>query len=44
MTLAHVQLACRFSKPQAAIDMMRHIKQLFDPHGILNPYKLLPPP
>jgi len=32
----------RFSKPPAAIDMMRRIKGLFDPAGILNPYKLLP--
>ena len=34
---------CRFSKPQAAIDIMRQIKQVFDPNGIMNPYKLLPP-
>lgn len=36
-------MRCRFSKPKAAIDMMRLIKQLFDPSGIMNPYKLLPP-
>jgi len=27
----------------AALDLMRGIKQLFDPNGILNPEKLLPP-
>jgi len=31
-----------FSKPQPAIDLMKKIKALFDPHGILNPYKVLP--
>ena len=31
------------SKSAAAIALMRGIKQQFDPHGILNPYKMLPP-
>lgn len=29
------------SKSQNAIDVMKSIKQLLDPHGILNPYKVL---
>eukprot|EP00088_Acartia_fossae_P052598 TRINITY_DN5947_c0_g1_i1.p1 TRINITY_DN5947_c0_g1~~TRINITY_DN5947_c0_g1_i1.p1 ORF type:complete len:501 (-),score=84.31 TRINITY_DN5947_c0_g1_i1:45-1547(-) len=31
-----------FSKSAAAINLMRKIKQEMDPHGILNPYKVLP--
>ncbi len=31
-----------YSKPAPAIDVMRQVKRLFDPHGILNPYKVLP--
>lgn len=31
-----------YSKPQPAIDLMKKIKHLFDPNGILNPYKVLP--
>jgi len=31
-----------FSKSQSAIEQMRRIKALFDPQGILNPYKVLP--
>ncbi|XP_055846275.1 D-2-hydroxyglutarate dehydrogenase, mitochondrial isoform X1 [Episyrphus balteatus] len=30
-----------FSKTQNAIDMMKNIKHLLDPNGILNPYKVL---
>jgi D-2-hydroxyglutarate dehydrogenase len=32
-----------FSKSAEAIDMMRQLKTLMDPNGILNPYKVLPP-
>ena len=32
-----------FSKSQPAIGAMQQIKQVFDPHGIMNPYKVLPP-
>jgi D-2-hydroxyglutarate dehydrogenase len=31
-----------YSKSAEAIDLMRKLKQLMDPHGILNPYKVLP--
>ncbi len=31
-----------FSKSPAEISMMRKIKDLWDPNGILNPYKVLP--
>jgi len=31
-----------FSKSKMMVKYMKHIKQLFDPHGILNPYKVLP--
>ncbi|KAI9635717.1 uncharacterized protein MKK02DRAFT_36818 [Dioszegia hungarica] len=30
-----------YSKNQTSIDMMRKIKQLFDPKGLLNPYKYI---
>ncbi|KAJ2517247.1 D-lactate ferricytochrome c oxidoreductase [Coemansia sp. RSA 1939] len=30
-----------YSKPPAMIDYMKRIKTLFDPNGILNPYKVL---
>jgi len=30
-----------YAKPPAAIDAMRHIKQLFDPHNLMNPGKVL---
>lgn len=33
-----------YSKSALAIERMRQIKRLFDPKGILNPYKYLPPP
>lgn len=32
-----------YSKSPEAVAMMRQIKRLMDPHGILNPYKVLPP-
>ncbi|KII93262.1 hypothetical protein PLICRDRAFT_102368 [Plicaturopsis crispa FD-325 SS-3] len=35
--------ALHFSKSQANIDLMRKIKHLFDPHGIMNPGKVLEP-
>ncbi|XP_013188145.2 D-2-hydroxyglutarate dehydrogenase, mitochondrial-like isoform X1 [Amyelois transitella] len=31
-----------FSKDQSAIELMKVLKQLMDPNGILNPYKVLP--
>lgn len=31
-----------YSKPNEAIAIMSEIKKLFDPKGILNPYKVLP--
>lgn len=31
-----------YSKSPEAVAVMRDIKRLFDPHGILNPYKTLP--
>lgn len=32
-----------YSKSQPAIELMKDIKKLMDPKGILNPYKVLPP-
>jgi (R)-2-hydroxyglutarate---pyruvate transhydrogenase len=32
-----------YSQSDANIEMMRRIKQLFDPKGLMNPYKYLPP-
>lgn len=32
-----------YSKSQGEIEVMRRIKKLFDPKGIMNPYKYLPP-
>ena len=32
-----------YSKSASAIALMRSIKTLMDPNGILNPYKTLPP-
>lgn len=34
--------ALHYSQDQTSIDMMRSIKNTFDPKGILNPYKYLP--
>ncbi|KAL5471360.1 hypothetical protein EMCRGX_G029471 [Ephydatia muelleri] len=31
-----------YSKSKEAVDVMKSLKQLFDPQGILNPYKTLP--
>ncbi|XP_063379361.1 D-2-hydroxyglutarate dehydrogenase, mitochondrial [Cydia fagiglandana] len=33
-----------YSKDPAALDLMRDLKRLMDPNGILNPYKVLPDP
>ena len=33
-----------YSKPKEAVAVMKAIKQLFDPKGIMNPYKTLPTP
>jgi len=33
--------AVHYSKSHVAIDTMRRIKQVFDPHGIMNPGKVL---
>lgn len=35
--------ALHYSKSDPMIDVMKSIKKLFDPNGILNPYKVLPP-
>lgn len=32
----------KYSKSGEAIEFMRDLKKLMDPHGILNPYKVLP--
>ncbi|KAL3701373.1 hypothetical protein R1sor_019395 [Riccia sorocarpa] len=34
--------AIYYSKPPAAVQVMKGFKDLMDPHGILNPYKVLP--
>lgn len=31
-----------FSKSAAAVELMKRIKSIFDPTGIMNPYKVLP--
>ena len=31
-----------YSKTQPMIDYMKKIKSVFDPNGIMNPYKVLP--
>jgi len=33
----------KYSKSKENIDMMRRIKKVFDPKGLMNPYKYLPP-
>ncbi|TPX67412.1 hypothetical protein SpCBS45565_g03790 [Spizellomyces sp. 'palustris'] len=33
----------QYSKSEAFIELMRNIKSVFDPNGILNPYKYFPP-
>lgn len=32
----------KYSKSQEAIEFMKNLKDLMDPQGILNPYKVLP--
>lgn len=34
--------ALQYSKSGEAVDVMQRLKLLFDPHRILNPYKVLP--
>lgn len=34
--------AIHYSQTPVAVALMRQIKSSFDPHGILNPYKVLP--
>lgn len=36
--------ALGYSKSDVAVDTMRLVKNALDPNGILNPYKVLPPP
>ena len=31
-----------FSKSSSAVGLMKQIKRVFDPQGIMNPYKVLP--
>eukprot|EP01063_Lacrimia_lanifica_P006194 TRINITY_DN13730_c0_g1_i1.p3 TRINITY_DN13730_c0_g1~~TRINITY_DN13730_c0_g1_i1.p3 ORF type:complete len:514 (+),score=192.21 TRINITY_DN13730_c0_g1_i1:1938-3479(+) len=40
---AHKTTALHYSKADGAIGLMHELKALMDPHGILNPYKVLPP-
>jgi len=35
--------AIGYSKSNAVVDVMRQMKGVFDPKGLLNPYKVLPP-
>lgn len=34
--------ALHYTKNETSIALMRRIKDLFDPNGIMNPYKVLP--
>ena len=34
--------ALHYSKDATSIALMQQIKHLFDPNGVLNPYKFLP--
>lgn len=34
--------AIHYSKDDVAVDLMQSLKEIFDPHAIMNPYKLLP--
>jgi len=34
--------ALTYTKPSNAVNMMKQIKNMFDPNGILNPYKVVP--
>ncbi len=34
--------ALPYSKGPVAIELMRRLKEVVDPYGILNPYKVLP--
>jgi len=31
-----------YSKTNEMIEVMRQVKNVFDPHGIMNPYKIFP--
>jgi FAD/FMN-containing dehydrogenase len=33
----------KYSRNEQEIELMRKIKEVFDPKGIMNPYKVLPP-
>ena len=33
--------ALGYSKDQTSIDLMKRIKKLFDPNGIMNPWKVV---
>ena len=34
--------AIKYSQSPAAVSLMKRLKTLYDPNGILNPYKVLP--
>lgn len=36
--------AIHYSKDDVAVDLMQSLKEIFDPHAIMNPYKFLPRP
>ena len=42
LTLPLAGLPCRYTKSPEAVELMQRVKGVFDPNGILNPYKVLP--